>query len=265
MTGSHADDAAFFDALAPRYDAILTSAPLDRWTRRAFQTLVAETVPRGSLLLDFGCGTGLDAAWYAGRGYRVLGYDISEGMLDQLRRRCASEIAAGTVVPVGAPFRDFARAIAPYPRPQAVVSNFSFLVELAEPQRFFDAIAPLLAPGAPVVLSVLNPFFWKDVLHRWWWVALTRSAGGRRPAIVTHRGDRDAYRHSVRSLVAAARPAFHLEGRASVGALVSRGRGRGPLDWDHPASFRERLEARLWKAFFLRSAGMFVFLTFRRA
>ena len=89
-----AGNAAYFDSLAPRYDELLNKAPIDRWTRRAFQTLVAETIPAGRLLLDFGCGTGLDALWYTHQGYRVLAYDISDGMLQQLHRRCGAEIAS---------------------------------------------------------------------------------------------------------------------------------------------------------------------------
>ena len=261
MNETGGGEAAFYDTLAPRYDELLTRAPIDHWTRRAFQALVAETIPTDRLLLDFGCGTGLDASWYARQGYRVLGYDISEGMVTQLRRRCGTEIASGTVVPVCAPFGDFATAIGRHPRPDAVVSNYSCLNGLARPRAFFDAIAPLLTPGAPVLISVLNPFFWKDMAHRWWWAALARSVP--RPAIITRGLGGGAYRHFIPSLVASARPGFRLHGRASVGALVPR--YSGTLNWDSPHTFAERLEARLWKTFPVRACGMFIFLTFRRA
>jgi SAM-dependent methyltransferase len=252
--------AAFYDRLAPRYDALLTTAPIDLWTRRAFQELVAGTVARDALLLDFGCGTGLDAQWYAQRGYRVLAYDVSAGMLEQLRRRCASEIARGQVVPIHAPFAAFATAMAPQPRPDAVVANYGVLSAFSRPEPFFESIARLLGAGAPLVISVLNPFFWKDMVRRWWWAALLRSAPGR--AIRTSGPDVDAHRHFVGSLVAAARPAFRLTARAAVGALVRR--HRGTLDWDRPRSPAQRAEARGWKSFPLRSLGMFLFLTFRR-
>jgi SAM-dependent methyltransferase len=257
---SGAQDAAFFDALAPRYDELLSRAPIDRWTRRAFQTLVAETVPPRSLLLDFGCGTGLDALWYAHQGYRVLAYDISKGMLKQLQQRCAAEIVSGQVVPVRAQFDDFAAAMRSHPRPDAVISNFSCLGDLASPRRFFEMIASLLAPGAPVLVSVLNPFFWKDMTHRWWWTALAHSFP--QTAIRTHGPGRDAYRHFISSLADAAQPDFRLERKASVGMVVPR--FAQDLDWDKPKTFGERIEARFWKRFPFRSSGMFVFLTFRR-
>jgi len=222
---------------------------------------VAQTIPAGSRLLDFGCGTGLDALWYAELGYRVLAYDVSSGMLGQLRRRCAREIESGQVVPIGAPFAEVAAALGRDVRLDAVVSNYGVVNALERPRAFFDGLAPLLAQGAPLVISVMNPFFWKDMTQRWWWRDLARSVPG--PAIVTCGEGIVMHRHFISSLVAAARPAFRLRGRASVGALVPQ-RGR-PLDWDHPRTLAERLEARFWRSFPLRSCGMFVFLTFRRA
>jgi SAM-dependent methyltransferase len=259
--GDGQGQAAFYDWLAPRYDALLTATPIDAWTRRAFQDFVAHRVERDRLLLDFGCGTGLDAQWYARRGYRVLAYDVSAGMLEQLRRRCASEIARGQVVPIHARFAEFAAVMAQQPRPDAVVANHGVLNALSQSRAFFDALAPLLASGVPVVVSLLNPFYWKDMVHPWWWTALARSVGT--GAIRTRGPAFETYRHFASTVVAAARPGFRLTGRASVGALVRRYRGR--LDWDRPASVAERIEARWWNAFPLRSTGMFLFLSFRRA
>ena len=259
MTGAR--EAAFYDSVASRYDGLLTAAPIDLWTRAAFQTLVTETIPTGRLLLDFGCGTGLDALWYAQHGYRVLAYDVSAGMLEQLDRRCRSEISRGQIVAVNAPFADFAAVMGCQPRPDAVVSNWGVLNILARPRAFFDAIAPLLAPGAPLVISVLNPFFWKDMTRRWWWAAFARSV--LRTAISTPGPGIATHRHFIPSLVAAARPAFRLTGKASVGALVRR--YRAALHWHRPRTLAERLEARFWRTFPLRSCGMFIFLSFRRA
>jgi predicted RNA methylase len=56
-------------------------------------------VAPGATLLDFGCGTGLDALAYSRRGYRVLAYDNSPGMITQLRHCCQAEIAAGSIAP----------------------------------------------------------------------------------------------------------------------------------------------------------------------
>ncbi|PYU94786.1 MAG: hypothetical protein DMG25_05920 [Acidobacteria bacterium] len=73
MTDVNEDRSArCFDSIAAKYDELISSVPRNTWVRDAFRSLVADTVVPGSLLLDFGCGTGMDALWYAQHGYRVI-------------------------------------------------------------------------------------------------------------------------------------------------------------------------------------------------
>jgi 2-polyprenyl-3-methyl-5-hydroxy-6-metoxy-1,4-benzoquinol methylase len=49
--------------------------------------VIADTVTRGSRVLDAGCGIGLDAEALLGMGHDVVGIDASEGMIAEARRR----------------------------------------------------------------------------------------------------------------------------------------------------------------------------------
>src|SRR5689334_18998297 len=98
--------ALFYDRIAGAYDDHLAGSD-NALTRRQFQALVAAAVPAGGALLDLGCGTGLDAQWYAEQGYRVTAYDVSAEMIARLRARCAEAIGAGQVVPWTAPYPAF--------------------------------------------------------------------------------------------------------------------------------------------------------------
>ena len=72
---------SMFDAIAPRYDMVnrLMTFGLDqRWRR---ETISALALPVGSLLLDVACGTGDLSRLARRRGYRVVGADLSFGML----------------------------------------------------------------------------------------------------------------------------------------------------------------------------------------
>jgi demethylmenaquinone methyltransferase / 2-methoxy-6-polyprenyl-1,4-benzoquinol methylase len=72
---------SMFDAIAPRYDLVnrLMTFGLDQAWRR--DTVAALALPGGSLLLDLACGTG-DLSTLARRlGFRVIGADLSGGML----------------------------------------------------------------------------------------------------------------------------------------------------------------------------------------
>ncbi len=42
---------------------------------------------RPGLTADVGCGSGRDAAWLSGNGYPAIGFDPSEGLLQEARQR----------------------------------------------------------------------------------------------------------------------------------------------------------------------------------
>jgi ubiquinone/menaquinone biosynthesis C-methylase UbiE len=73
----------FFDHHAPEYmDNIFTKN-----TQAEIEFLVEELqLPKGSSILDIGCGTGRHAVGLAMRGYKVTGIDMSSGMLDEARK-----------------------------------------------------------------------------------------------------------------------------------------------------------------------------------
>jgi demethylmenaquinone methyltransferase/2-methoxy-6-polyprenyl-1,4-benzoquinol methylase len=72
---------AMFDTIAPRYDLMnrLMTFGLDQAWRRG--TVAALSLPEGSLVLDLACGTGDLSRLGRRRGYRVVGADLSAGML----------------------------------------------------------------------------------------------------------------------------------------------------------------------------------------
>jgi demethylmenaquinone methyltransferase/2-methoxy-6-polyprenyl-1,4-benzoquinol methylase len=72
---------SMFDAIAPRYDLVnrLMTFGLDQSWRRT--TIGALGLPAGSLVLDLACGTGDLTRMAVGQGHRVVGADLSAGML----------------------------------------------------------------------------------------------------------------------------------------------------------------------------------------
>ncbi len=81
---------AMFDTIAPRYDLMnrLMTFGLDQSWRKG--TVSALGLPAGALVLDLACGTGDLTRLALVSGYRVVGADLSAGML----------AANGTSVPV---------------------------------------------------------------------------------------------------------------------------------------------------------------------
>lgn len=201
--------ASFYDAAADRYDSevdVPTNLPL----RDAIRRRVSEAAAAGSPILDFGCGTGADAAWYARRGHRTVAYDISAGMVDALGRRCAREIADGMVIPVAGGLDRLDAELARAGRLGAIAANFAVLNHVHDLRPLFRRFAPHLATGGVIVASVLNPRYWRDMRCRWWWAGALRSLGTGSIGVA---GDVSTYRHFVRTVRRAAAPQFVLADR----------------------------------------------------
>jgi len=73
--------ARFYDAVAADYDALVDGRIDNVEMRLSFCERVVSVAGPGWVILDFGCGTGTDAAWYAAHGHRVMAYDVSPGSL----------------------------------------------------------------------------------------------------------------------------------------------------------------------------------------
>jgi SAM-dependent methyltransferase len=255
----HEKNARFHTQLSPDYDASLAKHPGNAWVRAAFQQTVRDTVEPGCLLLDFGCGTGTDAQWYVQQGYRVLAYDNAPGMMAELERRCAKEIAAGLVVPICTTYDRFPEALERAPRPQAVVSNFAVLNHIQNLGPLFSMLAESMEPRSPMIFSVLNPFFWRDIADPWWWLPLAQSV--RTGVVSCVWNEVSSYRHSMASIARATRPHFVKVGQAAVGTFLRYESDR--CVWKEPLSLTERLDASLWRSFPVRYLGKFIFLIFQ--
>jgi SAM-dependent methyltransferase len=83
--------ASHFDQIAEVYDQSLPGHVVEHYLDKRSAYLIG--LGTGGDVLDVGCGTGSLAARLATRGYRVVGLDPSEGMLEILRAR-APEVEA---------------------------------------------------------------------------------------------------------------------------------------------------------------------------
>jgi ubiquinone/menaquinone biosynthesis C-methylase UbiE len=82
-----------FNALAGDYDSIFETYRTKKLRNRIYR-LIETYVSPPSQILDMNCGTGTDAAYFAGRGFHVTGLDISEVMVTKAKSKLESLHAA---------------------------------------------------------------------------------------------------------------------------------------------------------------------------
>lgn len=142
-----------FDAHAAHYDAVVEPNALLQAMRAELWAQVARCTAPPARLLDLGCGTGIDAAHFASRGYRVTAVDASAGMVAQTRERLERlGIASETrVLPIAA--QDLAQlAGEPF---DAVYSDLGPLNCVPDLRRVSEQCARLLRPHGSLIVSVM--------------------------------------------------------------------------------------------------------------
>jgi SAM-dependent methyltransferase len=153
------------------YVSQINAQESDRRTRTTFRDLVLSMAPPGAKLFDFGAGPGIDARFFAERGFTVDAYDVDPRMREFFADHCRELIDAGRVTLDGSAYREFLSRRAEDGRRRAdlVISNFAPLNLVDDLRALFGKFHALTGPKGKVLASVLSPCFIGDMRSRLWW------------------------------------------------------------------------------------------------
>jgi SAM-dependent methyltransferase len=149
----------------------ITSLESDRRARSAFQDLVLRIAQPGAALFDFGAGPGIDARFFAERGFAVEAYDVDPKMREFFTAYCRDLIDSGRVTLDSGDYREFLsrKTATAAHRADLIISNFAPLNLLDDLHELFAKFHELTGPDGKVLASVLSPYFIGDMRYRWWW------------------------------------------------------------------------------------------------
>ncbi len=153
------------------YVSQINAQESDRRTRAAFRDLVLRIARPGARLFDFGAGPGIDARFFAERGFTVHAYDVDPVMRQYFDDHCRHLIDAGRITLDGSSYRDFVTRNPADERCRAdlIISNFAPLNLVDDLHELFGKFAALTDADGQVLASVLNPCFTLEMRARWWW------------------------------------------------------------------------------------------------
>ncbi len=140
-----------YDAIAADYDRLLSS---ESGMRRVLWNRYIRHFQPGDLVMDLGCGTGIDTLFLARRSVRVIAVDASPGMLAELRAKACRE-ALDDRIEIAQ--RDLAEPF-PWPSGQVdgIVSGFAGLNTVGDLGAVAEEAARLLRPGGVLVAHLLG-------------------------------------------------------------------------------------------------------------
>jgi ubiquinone/menaquinone biosynthesis C-methylase UbiE len=156
--------AAAFTGQAPIFDELYSADTIINYKRDRVRRHVIRHAAPGGFVLELNCGTGEDAIYFAGKGYRVHATDISGGMLYQLvqkigrykmNKKVSFELCSYTHL-------DELKCKGPF---DMVFSNFAGLNCTGELDKVLASLPALLNAKGLITLVILPKFcLWETLL-----------------------------------------------------------------------------------------------------
>lgn len=144
-----------FSAKAAEYDELSRSDNVTIWLRRRIRALVESRLPPNGSILELNAGSGIDAAYFASKGYRVHATDVAAGMLDALAAKASLPESNGRLSWERRDFTDLKGLPgAPF---DLVFSNLGGLNCIEDPGVVARQLPDVLKPGGAVVWVVMPP------------------------------------------------------------------------------------------------------------
>jgi cyclopropane fatty-acyl-phospholipid synthase-like methyltransferase len=168
MSGSAPDSASHTGAA---YFERITAREVNRRMRSTFQNLVLGMAPPGATLLDFGAGPGIDARFFAERGFVVEAYDVDPQMCEFFASHCRELIDSGRVTLDCTGYREFLgrKTLITGRSADLVISDFAPLNQVDDLPELFAKFHAITGTHGKLLLSVLTPYFVDDLKTRRWW------------------------------------------------------------------------------------------------
>lgn len=145
-----------FNIIAGDFDRQDKANDILLWMRKIVYGIYLKNFKQGSTILELNAGTGIDAKFLAGRGIKVFATDISEVMINLLRKSAAKEIEAGMIDAMVCPFSDIGRVETT--GFDAAISNFGGLNCISDFKKLSGDLNNKLKPGGKFIAVVMNDF-----------------------------------------------------------------------------------------------------------
>lgn len=151
-----------YNKISESYDSVLESIYGDLIVRNSFHQSVEKKLNHNDVILDFGCGTGLDSYYFASKGFKVHCFDNSPGMLIKVQQKYSDFINDGKIKIIDENYSEFISRDAGE-KYRIIILNFAVINTIPDPGLFFDRIKNHITMDGYLFVSALNPYYMKSL------------------------------------------------------------------------------------------------------
>ncbi|MEZ7901661.1 MAG: methyltransferase domain-containing protein [Flavobacteriales bacterium] len=156
-----------FSKIAEEYEELEESSSLIQYKRKIIRGHLLNRLDKGSNLLEINCGSGLDALYFAKRGYKVLATDVANGMLQEVKLKIGRNKLEGKLSCQKVSFDELSK----FEEKQfsGIFSNFGGLncIDGSEINQVIKDFAKIIKPRGVITLVIMpknTPYEWLRIL-----------------------------------------------------------------------------------------------------
>jgi len=165
-TGYYSSISEAFDSASEEYDFTISHNYINTWIRKRSVSELLGLVRPGDTLVEIGCGTGAEALDIATRVSRIVATDISDQMIEIVRKKIQARRELGRVIPIKLRAADIVRVteVLNGDKAQAAYSFNGALNCEPDLESFVEGLASVLVPDGYFACSVRNSLCLGEVL-----------------------------------------------------------------------------------------------------
>jgi ubiquinone/menaquinone biosynthesis C-methylase UbiE len=157
-----------FDSVAEEYDATFTQTKIGKAQREIVWSYLDKVLAGKENLniLEFNCGTGEDALWFAKKGHSVLATDVSDNMLEVTRRKIKENQLGDKLNTLNVDLTNIKEFIT-NENFDLIFSNFGGIncLEFEDLFKLPDSISKLIKPGGRLIMVIMPTFCWWEMFY----------------------------------------------------------------------------------------------------
>jgi len=135
------------------FDDLYEENKLSEYLRARFREEILSQLKPGAAILELNCGTGMDALFFAEKGFKILATDNAPGMLEKLDQKIAFKNMKEEITTLRCSFNDI-RTIQ-NKKFDHIISNFGGLNCTNRLDQVLEQFSELLNPGGKATLMIM--------------------------------------------------------------------------------------------------------------